>query len=120
MIENENEILVVLQSIEDKLNRIYLCFENQYFDIQNQKNKEKLELFKSIITDNRKKIFPLIFDSHQLSQKEIADKVGVTRQAVGKFINQLIENDLIVQKTEADKTIYEDKFNLVPYLEKLK
>lgn len=112
MDEHNNEILKVLIEIKETLNRIYFCFENQYFEIQEQKNIEKIKVFESILTESRRKVFPLLFNEKHLSQSEISKIGGISQQAVSQFVKQLIDNDLIEQRNENEKVIYFDKYDL--------
>jgi predicted XRE-type DNA-binding protein len=118
MDEPKDEVLEVLVEIRDTLNRIYTCFEDEYLEIQKRKYGEKVKVFEAMLTDVRKKIFPLLFDQRHLSQVEIAQAVGITQSAVSKFVSSLIENDIIEQVEEADKIIYRDKYDLIKLLQK--
>lgn len=113
MDEQEDEVLSVLVEIRDILNRIYTCFEDQYLEIQKKKYSEKISTFESMLTDIRKKIFPLLIDKNNYTQREIAKIVGISQPAVSQFINLLIKNELIEQSVEGDKTIYCDKYDLL-------
>jgi len=112
MDELKDETYAVLVEIRDTLDRIYTCFEDQYLEIQKRKYGEKVKAFEEMLTTVRKKIFPLLFDQRHLSQVEIAKAIGVNQSAVSRFVSSLIENDLIEQVDEADKTIYRDKYEL--------
>lgn len=71
--DNQNiEILEVLIEIRDTLNRIFICFEDEYIEIQKRKYGEKLDAFEAMLTDVRKKIFLLLFDQKHYSQVKIA------------------------------------------------
>ena len=118
MDESKDEILEVLVEIRDTLNCIYTCFEDDYLEIQRRKHGEKVKAFEAMLTDARKKIFPLLFDKRQLSQVDIADVVGVSQQAVSQFVKLLIENDIIEQVDEANQIIYRDKYNLIKLVQK--
>ncbi len=118
MDEPKVEVLAVLEEIRDILNRIYTCFEDQYLEIQKRKYAEKVSKFEGMLTDIRRKIFPLLFDKRHLTQVEIASFVGVSKQAVSKFVSLLIENDLINQVSENGKPIYDDKYDLEKFLQK--
>jgi hypothetical protein len=41
MDEQKDEVLSVLVEIRDILNRIYICFEDRYLDIQKKKSLKK-------------------------------------------------------------------------------
>jgi len=118
MDEPKDKVLEVLVEIRDTLNRIYTCFEDEYLETQKRKYGEKEKAFEAMLTDVRKKIFPLLFDQRHLSQGEIAQAVGITQSAVSKFVSSLIENDLIEQVEGADKIIYRDKYELIKLLQK--
>ena len=113
MEEQNDEVLKVLVEIRDTLNRIYTCFEDQYLEIEKQIYQKKVKILEAILTPDRRKIFPLLFDKKPLSQTEIADAVGVTQSAVSKFVSKLIENDIIEQVTEDGNNIYRDKYDLL-------
>jgi DNA-binding transcriptional ArsR family regulator len=116
MDEPRDEALKVLIEIRDTLNRIYICFEDQYLEIQKRKYGEKVKAFQGMLTDARKIIFPLLFDQSHLSQGEIARATGISQQAVSQFIILLIKNDLIEQFEQGGKTIYRDKYDLIKLL----
>jgi predicted XRE-type DNA-binding protein len=118
MDEPKGEVLEVLAEIRDTLNRIYTCFEDEYLEIQKRKYGEKVKAFEAMLTDVRRKIFPLLFDKRHLSQVEIAQAVGISQPAVSKFVSLLIENDIIEQIEEADKIIYRDKYDLIKLVQK--
>lgn len=118
MDESKGEVLEVLVEIQDTLNRIYACFEDQYLEIQERKYGEKVKAFKAMLTDIRRRIFPLLFDKRHLSQVEIAKVVGISQPAISKFVSLLIENDLIEQVDEAEKIIYRDKYDLIKLIQK--
>jgi hypothetical protein len=54
-LESDEDILNVLREIRDTLNRIYVCFDDQYLEIQKQKTTKRKSTFKSMLTDQRKK-----------------------------------------------------------------
>jgi predicted transcriptional regulator len=116
MEKSDNDNLQVLLEIRDTLNRIYICFEKEYLEIQKQKYEEKIKKFEEMLTDTRKKIFPLLFDQRHFSQVDIAKQVGASKQAVSLFVNLLLENDLIEQHKEAGQVIYRDKYDLTKRL----
>jgi predicted XRE-type DNA-binding protein len=118
MDEPKGEVLEVLVEIRDTLNRIYTCFESEYFEIQKRKYGEKVIAFEAMLTDVRKKIFPLLFDQRHLSQVDIAKAVGISQPTVSQFVKLLIENDLIEQVDVAGKIIYRDKYDLIKLLRK--
>jgi DNA-directed RNA polymerase specialized sigma subunit len=113
MDEPKNETLEVLTEIRNTLNCIYACFEEQYLEIQKRKYGDKVQALEAILTDPRRKIFPLLFDERHLSQGEIAKTVGVSRQAVSQFISLLIKYEIIEQHSKVNKIIYNDKYNLI-------
>ncbi len=119
MNEPNSEILEVLVEIRDTLNRLFICFEDQYLEIEKRKNNEMENEFKNILTGNRKRIISLLFDKRHLSQAEIAQSVGVNKSTVSRFVNLLIENDYIEQSTNGNKTIYKDKLGLQKLVSRL-
>jgi uncharacterized membrane protein len=118
MDEPKGEVLEILLEIRDTLNRIYTCFEDEYLEMQKRKYGEKVKAFEAMLTDVRKKIFPLLFDQRHLSQVEIAQTVGTSQPTVSKFVSSLIEKDLIEQVQEDDQIIYRDKYDLIKLLQK--
>jgi predicted XRE-type DNA-binding protein len=118
MDEPKGEILEVLMEIRDALNRIFTCFESEYFEIQERKYGEKVKAFEAMLTDVRKKIFPLLFDQRHLSQVDIAKAVGTSQPSVSQFVKLLIENDLIEQVDVSNKITYRDKYDLIRLLQK--
>lgn len=117
MDEPKGEVLKVLVEIRDTLNRIYTCFEDQYFEIQNRKYGEKVKAFEEMLTEPRKKVFALLVDQRLLSQGQIAKAVGIKQPSVSEFIRLLIEKDLIERVEEGNKTIYRDKYDLKKWLQ---
>jgi len=119
MDEQEDEVFSVLVEIRDTLNRIYTCFEEQYLEIQKKKLAKKISALETMLnTDERKKVFPLLFDKNYSSQKEIASSGGMTQSGVSKFVSSLIESDLIEQLKENGKTTYHDKYELLKLIQK--
>ena len=118
MSATNDELLGVLKEIRDTLSRIYTCFENQYLEIQKQ--REKLAVLEDMLTPVRRKIYPLLFDRRQLSQTAIANEVGITQQSVSQFISVLLAQDLIDRVEDEDSNVtYRDKYDLaeLPKLE---
>jgi|GEM_PF-3486063 len=114
---NNKDILGVLLEIRDILSRIYVCFEDEYLEIQRQRYGEKIKIFESLLNENRQKIYPLLFDPKQLSQSEIAQSVGTTQPTVSRFITLLLENELIEEYEEKPGIIiYRDKYDLLKIL----
>lgn len=115
--EDQNaEISKTLLEIRDTLNKLFLCFEDDYFEIQ--KRKSKLVDLNKILSKPRKIIFPLLFDAKHLSQAEIARLSGVSPQAVNQFIDQLLSLNIINQsKDENNIQFFIDKHNLLNYLQ---
>lgn len=117
MYDQNTEILEVLKEIRDTLNRFFICFEDEYIEIQKQKYKEKLQNFEDMLTDVREMIFPLLFDKKHYSQMEIAQLVGTTQPTVSRFVSTLVENDLIEQSEDKDgNIIYHDKYDFIKVL----
>ena len=81
--------------------------------------KEKLEELEALLTtDERRNVFPLLFDLRHLSQAAIAKETDTTQPTVSRFINLLLEHDLIGQaKDETGTVVYVDKFDLVGLME---
>jgi DNA-directed RNA polymerase specialized sigma subunit len=116
--DNPNdEILEILSEIRDTLNRIYYCFEDEYLEVQKRKYGEKVKAFEAMLTDARKRIFPLLFDTRQLSQGNIAKTVGISQPAVSQFVKLLIDNDLIEQVNENNRILYKDKYDLIKLIQ---
>jgi len=118
MDEPKDEVLAVLVEIRDTLNRVYTCYEDQYLEIQKNKYAEKVRILEAMLTDIRKKIFPLLFDQRHLSQSVIAQNAQTTQPTVSRFVSELIANDLIEQVEENGKIIYHDKYELKKLLQK--
>jgi DNA-binding MarR family transcriptional regulator len=118
MSENNDELLEVAKEIRDILLRIFVCYEEQYTEIQRKKAAEKLKALKAVLTTSeRKKIYYLLFDPRNLSQTDIAKEVKVSQPAVSQCVNALLGQDLIEQaKSENGKVVYKDKYNLAKLL----
>lgn len=116
--DNQNiEILEVLIEIRDTLNRIFICFEDEYIEIQKRKYGEKLDAFEAMLTDVRKKIFLLLCDQKHYSQVKIAQIVGISQPTVSRFVSYLVENGFIEQiEVEDGNIIYRDRYNLLKVL----
>ena len=110
-----DKLLEILTEIRNLLIPISVCFEDQYRQVQ--KRIKKLETLKAILTPIRRKIYPLLFDSRHLSQAEIAQEAGTTQPTVSRFINTLLEENLIEHSEEDGVAIYQDKYNLVELLQ---
>jgi DNA-directed RNA polymerase specialized sigma subunit len=108
----QDNIYSVLVEIRDTLNRIFICFEDRYKEIQINKFNEMLE------KDPRKTIFPLLFDKRRLSQTQIADLAHTSQSTVSRFLTELIDNNLIEQDEENGKAVYRDKYNLLKLIQK--
>lgn len=114
---DNDELLEVAKEIRELLSRIYVCFEDQYFEIQKKKAGEKLKALKAVLTTpERKRIYPLLFDPRNLSQAEIAKEAQVTRPAVTQFVSLLLEQGLIEQDKRNGRFIYYDKDGLAKLL----
>jgi Fe2+ or Zn2+ uptake regulation protein len=109
MSTGNDELLEVAKEIRDLLSRIYVCFEDQYLDIQRQKAGEKL-------TPVRRKIYPLLFDSRHLSQVEIANAVNTSQPTVSRFVSLLIDQGIIEQVEDEHGIKYVDKFDFIKLL----
>ena len=115
---SNDEVLRVLKEIRDILSRIYICFEDEYLEIQRRRVGDKLEAFESMLTPVRRKIYPLLFDSRQLSQMQIADEVNTSQPTVSRFISALLDQGLIEQIEHEDGNVtYLDKYDLVSLLQ---
>lgn len=114
MSPSNDNVLEVLKEIRDILSRIYTCFEDEYVEIQRRKIGGKLEAFETVLTPDRREIYPLLFDTRQLSQREIADEVNVSQPTVSRFISALVDQELIDQiEHEGGSITYRDKYDLV-------
>jgi len=119
MTDSEKEFLEVLRRIRDLLVPISAYFGEQLAEIQRQRFGAKLEELEALLTtDLRRNIFPLLFDPQHLSQTAIAKETDTTQPTVSRFINVLLEHDLIGQaKDETGTVVYVDKFDLVGLME---
>ncbi len=105
-------VLLVLNEIKNTLNKLFVCFEDDYNKIQEKKSSERKEKFlKMLEKDAFKEIFPLLFNKANYSQNEIAEKAKSSQPTVSRVINQLIEDEIIEQLNIDGKTVYKDKFN---------
>ena len=118
MSTKDDELLEVAKEIRDILSRIYVCFEDQYLEIQRTKMEEKLKALEAVLTTSaRRKIYPLLFDHRALSQVEIAKEVQVSQPTVSNFVNLLLDQGFIEQtKNENGKATYHDKYDLAKLL----
>jgi DNA-binding MarR family transcriptional regulator len=113
MSTNDDELLEVAKEIRDILSRIYVCFEDQYLEIQRKKAGEKLKALEAILTTPaRRKIYSLLFDPRNLSQTEIAKEVQVSQPTVSLFVKELLGQDLIEQVKGENGSVYRDKYDL--------
>jgi len=118
MVELEADVLAVLREIRDLLVPISACFEDQYTEIRRRHLGARLDTFRNLMTDARKKIFPLLFDPRNLSQVEIAELAETTQPTVSRFVNILLEQGLITQSQDDNgHTKYGDIYNLRKELE---
>ncbi len=118
MSTNSDEVLEVLREIRDIVSRIYVCFEDEYLTAQERKTGQRLQTLRDMLTDERKKVFPLLFDIPRLTQTEIARQAGITQSNVSKFIRALIDQELIEQIRHQDGSVtYRDKYDLVRLLQ---
>ena len=113
---NNDELLDVAKEIRELLCRIYVCFEDQYLEIQRRKAGEKLQTFEALLTPVRRKIYPLLFDPRRLSQVEIADAVKTSQPTVSRFVSMLLDQDLIEQIEDEQGIRYLDKYDFVKLL----
>ena len=111
MAENDELILKSLTEIQDTLNKIFICYEDQYNDVK--KKKGQFNSFKETVTENRRKILAMLFSPNHTSFTEIGASAGVSKQAVSQFVSQLIEKGFIDQTKQDGKTVYIDKFGFV-------
>lgn len=115
---NNREILEVLREIRELLIPISACFEDEYLEVQKQKLGEKLAAFEKLLTSTRRQIFPLLFDPRGLSQVDIAKEVNTSQPTVSRFVNTLLEQDMIDQDKNSDGNIvYKDKYNLLKLIQ---
>jgi len=114
----DQETLAMLMEIRDLLQPISACFEERYKEIQQQRLSAKQETFRGMLTDVRRKIFPLLLDPRNLPQVEIARLAKTSQPTVSRFVNILVEQDLITElKSDDGQTKYEDTYNLRKELE---
>ena len=112
-----NEIVKHLIEIENLLSKIYICFEDEYKEKLSEKFKGKKELFDSLLTDARKKIYVLLFSKENYSQTDIATMVGTSPSTVSKFIKALLENQLIIERDVNGIVEYQDIYDFVSLLD---
>jgi predicted transcriptional regulator len=111
-----DEFLEVVKEIRDLLSRIYVCFEDQYLDIQRQKAGEKFQAFEDLLTPVRRKIYPLLFDSRRLSQVEIANTVNASQPTVSRFVTLLLDQGIIEPIEDEHGIKYVDKYDFIKLL----
>lgn len=118
MDELNGEMLKILEEIRDLLKPISGCFEEQFAALQQQRSDAKLEELKPLLTPERRKVYPLLFDQRGLSQIQIAKTVGISQPAVSRFISILLEAGLIERREDsAGNLTYVDRFNLADLVE---
>jgi DNA-binding MarR family transcriptional regulator len=118
--DSSDDILKVLREMRDLLVPISACFEEQFAEIQRQQLGTKLEELEALLTtDERRNVFPLLFDPSHLSQTAIAKEAGTTQPTVSRFVKLLLDRDLIDESEDETGTqgLYVDKFNLVRLME---
>jgi DNA-binding MarR family transcriptional regulator len=115
---SNQDVLTALGEIRDLLIPISACFEEQYAEIQRQRLGRRLEVFRNMMTETRKRILPLLFDPRGLSQVEIAELANTTQPTVSRLVNSLLEQGLISEIEDADgRTKYKDIHRLMKELE---
>ena len=114
--END-ELLKMLKEIRDLLIPISACSEEQYSAVWEQRRAEKLQALLAILTPARRKIYPLLFDSHRLSQGQIAEIVGANQSTVSVFVSRLLEESIIELTDDREEAVYQDKYCLSELLE---
>ena len=106
------ETIRLLREIRDLLEPISAQFNIEY-------HKEKLDLLKSLMTEQRKPVFSLLFDPRRLKQDKIALEANVSQPTVSRFITSLLENKLIKERLDSNgKTYFLDVYGLLDFLEK--
>ncbi len=111
---NNDELLKVLAEIRELLVPISVCHEEQYLEIQKRKRAEKRDTFRAMLTPIRREMYPLLFDPRRLSQVEIADEINTSQPTVSRFVNMLLEQDLIEPISDEDgSVVYRDKYDLI-------
>ena len=89
MSTDNEELLTVLQDIRTLLSRVYVCFEDQYREIQERKTGEQIQAFEDLLTPTRRRIYLFLFDSRGLSQRQIAKEAGTVQSNVSAFVTAL-------------------------------
>jgi len=118
MTASNDELLTVLKEIRDILSRVYVCFEDQYREKQAQKAQEKLEALKGMMTPERERVYPLLFDHPRLSQAEIASRTDTSQPTVSRFIAALLEQGLIEETQSKNGSVtYVDKYDFLELME---
>jgi uncharacterized membrane protein len=111
MTEYEREVLAVLREIKALLEPVGQNARQQYV-------KEKRQLIRDVLTDNNKRIFPLLVDPRRLTQGRIADEAGVSQATVSRFISELKKRGLIVEEKDSNLNIrYIDHLQLLNLIE---
>ena len=117
----DDQVLEVLREIHRLLVPISACFEDRHKEVIKQQSETKFKELEPLLTDQRRLIFPLLFDSRHLSQVQIAEEANTTQPTVSRFISALLEQDLIDQgKDETGTVVYKDKFNLAKRMQEVK
>jgi len=118
MVDSNSEIVELLKGIRDLLVPVSAYYEDQYREILERQSEVRFRELETLLTAQRRLIFPLLFDSRRLSQAQIAKEANTTQPTVSRFINALLERDLIDQVRDETGTVtYKDKFNLAKRME---
>lgn len=115
MEDNYKEITESLLEIKEILQKIFICYEEEYKAIQQR--KQKIDELNSIIKGPSNMMFKLLFDPNHLNQRDIARICNISQPTVSRCIDQLISQGFIEPiKDEENKITYIDKFNLLQYI----
>ncbi len=111
-----DDIVALLTEVRSLLVPISACFEEPFAQIC--RRREKLKVLQALLTENTRRIYPLLFDPRRLAQADIAKEAGVTQPTVSKFLKRLRESGLVEEgEDDAGATFYRDKFALTTLME---
>lgn len=111
MTEFEQDVLRLLRDIKELLEPMALNARQQFL-------REKRQLIKEMLTENNKKIFPLLVDSRRLTQDRIAKEAGVSQATVSRFISELKKRNLIVEEKDTNlNSRFIDQWHILDLIE---
>jgi predicted HTH transcriptional regulator len=111
MDEFEQEVLDLLRDIRELLVPIGQNARQQFL-------KDKRQLVRDVLTENNKRIFPLLVDSRRLTQDRIAKEAGVSQATVSRFISELKKRNLIVEEKDSNlNTRFIDHWQILNLIE---